>query len=191
MKLKIVHHSHLLQSKSNLFFNWSDNVIEYNLQLLKHLNPKVIKISRDGNSDTLYINKTVSRLGRLLDDAFEIENCSTTSAIINGYLNDTDYKNALQLLRKLKLKIKLQKNVISGNTLIINDTSAVLGRFLDDGIEIENCSLITSATISEDLNNRNFPYALKLLRLWSLKIKNVSKTGLSLKRSLDDDRFQN
>ena len=104
------------------------------------------------DSNTLIIDEDTSIFGRFLDDGIEVESCPLiTSASINRYLTGTNYKDVLALLRHLKLKIKIPENMIDGNILI---------RFLDDGIEVENCQSITSASIISYLNETEYKDAL-------------------------------
>ena len=79
--------------------------------------------------------------------------------------------DALQLLKHLKLKIKISESMIENDTLILNVTSSILGRFISDGIEIENCSSLKYAAVTNLLSDINYLYVLKLLKHLKLKIK--------------------
>ena len=96
--------------------------------------------------NTLLIDDRSSILGRFISDGIEIEQSSSiTSAEIKGFLSRHSYDDALVLLKHLKLKIKISENMIKGDTLLIDNWSSILGRFISDGIEIEQSSSITSA----------------------------------------------
>ena len=86
-------------------------------------------------------------------------------------LFQTDYNYALQLLKHLKLKIKISENFIKGDTMMINERSSIMGRFLEDGIEIESCPFITSAIVTGYLDETDYKNALQLIRHLKLKTK--------------------
>ena len=134
---------------------------------------KVIKIPKSRiDGDTIHLHETPSTLGRFLDDGIEIEKCLpvTFATIDLSFLDDTEYRYALLLLRHLEVKIiKIPENKIHGNTLIIDKELSILGRFLQNDIAIEKCSSITSATIGFDLDASQFKYATQVLRYLKLK----------------------
>ena len=61
--------------------------------------------------------------------------------------------------------------MIKGDTLLIDNWSSSLGRFISDGTEIEQSSSITSAEIEESLSGHSYNDALVLLKHLKLKIK--------------------
>ena len=49
------------------------------------------------------------------------------------------------LLLHLKLKIKIPERMNDGDTIVIDEESSLIGRFISDDIEIENLSLFKYA----------------------------------------------
>ena len=86
------------------------------------------------------------------------------------YLDKTEYKDNLYLLKHLKLKIKIPDSMIDVDTLIIDEVTSIIGRFISDGIEIENHPSLKFATVTGYLNETKYENTLNLLRYLKLKI---------------------
>ena len=141
------------------------------VRLLKSLKLKIKIPKRFIHGDTLIINDDSSYYGRFIPNGIEIENHPSLKYAIYEHLHEEKYENALQLLKSLQLKIKIPKKFIDGDTLIIDDDSSTYGRFISNGIEIENHSSLKCATAVEYLYDKNFKNALELLKSLKLKIK--------------------
>ena len=141
------------------------------------------------NGDTIIIDEKSTILGRFFTDGIEIENCPpVTSAVVTKYLTGENYKYTLQLLRYLKLKkIKISESMIDGDTIVIDEISCNLGRFLNDDIEIENCQAITSATVTRYLTEQKYIHTLQLLKYLKLKIKLPERTATDGKWFIDNE----
>ena len=72
------------------------------------------------HSDTLIINNGLSTFGRFISDGIEIENYPSLKYATIENLKEGDYTNFLQLLKSLKLKLKISEKFIRGDTLVIN-----------------------------------------------------------------------
>ena len=162
---------------------------ERTLILLQSLKLKISISSEMINGDTIIIDEKSTILGRFFTDGIEIENCPpVTSAVVTKYLTGENYKYTLQLLRYLKLKkIKISESMIDGDTIVIDEISCNLGRFLNDDIEIENCQAITSATVTRYLTEQKYIHTLQLLKYLKLKIKLPERTATDGKWFIDNE----
>ena len=123
---------------------------EYYEQTLSVINTLKLKIKIAKKfiyGDTLIINDNSSIIGRLISDGIEVENHPSLNYAAVEYLCEKNYEKTLPVINTLKLKIKIRKNFIDGDTLIINDDSSIIGRLISDGIEVENYPLLKYATI--------------------------------------------
>ena len=119
--------------------------------------------------DELVINTSIPECQHFLILLFESKakiECPFASCIVVKVTSKLNYRNIVFFLRHLSLKI-----VIKGDTLLIDDRSSTLGRFISDGIEIEQSSSITSAEIKNSLPGHSYNDALVLLKHLKLKIK--------------------
>ena len=88
----------------------------------------------------MIIDEETSIIGKFISNGIEIEKDPTvrTASIsrFDRFINDDIYKNALNLIKHLNLKIKIPKSVIYGETMGI--LTAIIEKFISDGIEIDN-----------------------------------------------------
>ena len=122
--------------------------------------------------DVLSINASVSECQEfmilLFESRFKLE-CPFTSSKIVGDFSETDYRNALFLMKTLKLKLQIPDSMIDGDTLFINRTSYTFIRFVKDGIEIDKH--ITRCEIVGKLSETNYKNAFFLLKTLKLKLQ--------------------
>ena len=142
------------------------------ISLLNELNLKIAISENMIDGDKLLINTSSSIIGRFISGGAEIEQCSSiTSAKFVG-VDSEDYENALILLNHMKLKITIPESMIKDcDTFVISKSSSIFGRFVSDGIEIEQCSSFTYAEVVGYLQGSDYENALKLLNHLKLEIQ--------------------
>ena len=137
------------------------------LKILK-LKLKIPDSMIDG--DTMVIDNNISTFTRYVIDGVEIDKDKLTRCKIVGKLSETDYSNALFLLKTLNLKLKIPDGMIDGNTMVIGNNSSTFTRFFTDGVEIERHSF-TGCEIVDKLSETDYSNALFLLKTLKLKLK--------------------
>ena len=95
--------------------------------------------------DKLVIDNSIPECQEFLTLLFEskikLEHVFASCTIKKVY-NEIDYRNTLFMIKHLKLKIKISERMIDGDTIVINEESSLIARFISDGIEIENLCII-------------------------------------------------
>ena len=159
--------------------NLSETDYRNTLFLLKTLNLKLKIPDEMINGDTIVIDNNSSTFTRFVKDGVEMTRHSFTHCEIVGNLSETDYRNALFLLKTLKLKLKIPDFMINGDTMVIDNNSSTFTRFVNDGVEIDKHSL-TRCKIVDKLSETDYSNALFLVK--KLKLNKYYDHHIRLKR---------
>ena len=122
------------------------------------------------DGDTMIIDDNISTFTRFVNDGVEIDKYPLTRCEIVGKLSETDYRNALFLLKTLKLKLKLPDSMIDGDIMVIDDNISTFTRFVKDGVEIDKYPL-TRCEIVGKLSETCYWDAFLLITNLKLKLK--------------------
>ena len=150
--------------------NLSEKRYKFALFLISTLKLKLKIPDSMIDGDTMVIDNNSSTLTRFFKDGVEIDKHPFTGCKIVGKLSETDYRNALFLLKTLNLKLKIPDKMIDGDTIVISIKSSTFTRFFKDGVGIDKHS-ITRCEIFGNLSETHYWDALFLLKTLKLKLK--------------------